>query len=113
MAIEHFWVFALAALLLNLTPGNDMLYVAARSTSQGIKAGIISSHPVPLKSAPSAGSHNLLGFSLVLCLPLQVDFKFRILDRETIPQSKIGDLKSKIGIPSWGLQCLVKRIKAS
>jgi len=43
MAIEHFWVFALAALLLYLTPGNDMLYVAARSTSQGIKAGIISS----------------------------------------------------------------------
>ena len=43
MNIEHFWVFALAALLLNLTPGNDMLYVAARSTSQGIKAGIISS----------------------------------------------------------------------
>ena len=43
MGIENFWVFALAALLLNLTPGNDMLYVAARSTSQGIKAGIISS----------------------------------------------------------------------
>ena len=43
MHIENFWVFALAALLLNLTPGNDMLYVAARSTSQGIKAGIISS----------------------------------------------------------------------
>ena len=29
--------------MLNLTPGNDMLYVAARSTSQGIRAGIISS----------------------------------------------------------------------
>ena len=43
MNIEHFWVFALAALMLNLTPGNDMLYVATRSTSQGIKAGIISS----------------------------------------------------------------------
>ena len=43
MNIENFWVFALAALILNLTPGNDMLYVAARSTSQGIKAGIISS----------------------------------------------------------------------
>ena len=43
MGIENFWVFALAALLLNLTPGNDMLYVAARSASQGIKAGIISS----------------------------------------------------------------------
>src|SRR4051812_422831 len=43
MGIEDFWVFALAALLLNLTPGNDMLYVAARSTSQGSKAGILSS----------------------------------------------------------------------
>jgi len=43
MGIENFWVFALAALLLNLTPGNDMLYVAARSTSQGSKAGILSS----------------------------------------------------------------------
>jgi threonine/homoserine/homoserine lactone efflux protein len=43
MNIEHFWVFAVAALMLNLTPGNDMLYVAARSGSQGTKAGIVSS----------------------------------------------------------------------
>lgn len=43
MIIENFWLFAVTALLLNLTPGNDMLYVAARSTSQGSKAGIISS----------------------------------------------------------------------
>jgi len=43
MDINNFWVFALAALLLNLTPGNDMLYVAGQSTSQGTKAGIISS----------------------------------------------------------------------
>ena len=43
MIVEHFWVFAFTALLLNLTPGNDMLYVMARSTSQGSKAGIISS----------------------------------------------------------------------
>ena len=41
--MDNFWIFAIAALLLNLTPGTDMLYVAARSTSQGIKAGIISS----------------------------------------------------------------------
>src|SRR5829696_4823159 len=27
--IENFWVFALTALMLNLTPGNDMLYVLA------------------------------------------------------------------------------------
>jgi len=43
MLVDNFCVFALAALMLNLTPGNDMLYVAARSTSQGVKAGIISS----------------------------------------------------------------------
>src|SRR4051794_30340718 len=42
MLVENFWMFALSAMMLNLTPGNDMLYVAARSTSQGIKAGIIS-----------------------------------------------------------------------
>ena len=42
MDIQNFWMFALAGLLLNLTPGNDMLYVATRSTGQGIKAGIIS-----------------------------------------------------------------------
>lgn len=40
--IENFWMFALSGLLLNLTPGNDMLYVIARSSGQGIRAGIIS-----------------------------------------------------------------------
>jgi threonine/homoserine/homoserine lactone efflux protein len=42
MDIQNFWVFALSCLILNLTPGNDMLYVASRSTGQGIKAGIVS-----------------------------------------------------------------------
>lgn len=42
MEIQNFWMFALTGLLLNLTPGNDMIYVASRSTGQGIKAGIIS-----------------------------------------------------------------------
>src|SRR5829696_4780441 len=41
--IENFWVFALTALMLNLTPVNDMLYVMARSSGQGVKAGIVSS----------------------------------------------------------------------
>jgi threonine/homoserine/homoserine lactone efflux protein len=35
-------IFAFASLMLNITPGNDMLYVATRSTSQGVKAGIVS-----------------------------------------------------------------------
>jgi threonine/homoserine/homoserine lactone efflux protein len=39
---QHLYLFFIASLLLNLTPGNDMLYVASRSVSQGIKAGILS-----------------------------------------------------------------------
>src|SRR2546430_13964601 len=35
-------VFMAAALALNLTPGPDMLYVAARSTGEGRRAGIVS-----------------------------------------------------------------------
>lgn len=42
MMPDHFWMFALTGLLLNLTPGNDMLYVMARSSGQGTKAGIVS-----------------------------------------------------------------------
>lgn len=43
MELHNFWLFALASLMLNITPGNDMLFVATRSTGQGIKAGIVSS----------------------------------------------------------------------
>jgi threonine/homoserine/homoserine lactone efflux protein len=39
---DEFLLFALASLMLNITPGNDMLYVASRSASQGIKAGVVS-----------------------------------------------------------------------
>lgn len=42
MDINNLWLFAITALMLNITPGNDMLYVATRSTSQGVKAGIVS-----------------------------------------------------------------------
>ncbi len=39
---QNIYLFFIASLLLNLTPGNDMLYVASRSISQGIKGGIVS-----------------------------------------------------------------------
>ena len=42
MDIHNFLLFAFASLMLNLTPGADMLYVATRSTAQGVKAGIVS-----------------------------------------------------------------------
>jgi threonine/homoserine/homoserine lactone efflux protein len=38
----HLLLFMSAALALNLTPGPDMLYVAARSTGEGRRAGIVS-----------------------------------------------------------------------
>ena len=40
---QNLYLFFVASLLLNLTPGNDMLYVASRSVSQGIRAGVVSS----------------------------------------------------------------------
>src|SRR6478736_7730096 len=42
IGINNFLLFALASLVLNITPGADMLYVATRSTSQGVKAGVVS-----------------------------------------------------------------------
>jgi len=42
MDIHNFLLFAFASLMLNITPGNDMMYVASRSAGQGTRAGIIS-----------------------------------------------------------------------
>jgi threonine/homoserine/homoserine lactone efflux protein len=39
---QNLYLFFIASLLLNLTPGNDMIYVASRSISQGTKAGVYS-----------------------------------------------------------------------
>ncbi len=39
---QNLYLFFIASLLLNLTPGNDMIFVASRSISQGTKAGIFS-----------------------------------------------------------------------
>ncbi|MFW5829142.1 MAG: LysE family translocator [Planctomycetota bacterium] len=40
--IQDFWTFLLAAVLLNLTPGQDSLYVIGRSLAQGRRAGYAS-----------------------------------------------------------------------
>lgn len=42
MEIQNFWMFAFATLMLNLTPGNDMIYVVTRSLGNGVRTGIIS-----------------------------------------------------------------------
>ena len=43
MSTQNFLTFAFTSFLLNITPGNDMIYVISRTLSQGMKAGIISS----------------------------------------------------------------------
>jgi len=40
--IENFYLFLSVSILINLSPGPDMIYTAARSLSQGAKAGIFS-----------------------------------------------------------------------
>jgi Putative threonine efflux protein len=40
--IIHFETFLLAGILLNLTPGNDTIFILAKSVGQGRKAGIVS-----------------------------------------------------------------------
>lgn len=40
--IENFYLFLSVSILINLSPGPDMLYTAARSLSQGTKAGLLS-----------------------------------------------------------------------
>lgn len=40
--LAHFLTFALATLILNLTPGPDMMYIIARSLGQGRRAGVVS-----------------------------------------------------------------------
>ena len=40
--VENFYLFLSVSILVNVSPGPDMLYTAARSLSQGTKAGIFS-----------------------------------------------------------------------
>ena len=42
LGIHDFWVFALAGLLLNLTPGPDTFYILGRTLAQGRRAGVAS-----------------------------------------------------------------------
>lgn len=41
LGTENLGVFVAAGLLLNITPGADMLFIAGRSAAQGAKAGIV------------------------------------------------------------------------
>ena len=65
VGIINFWPFLFAAVLLNLTPGTDTMYILGRSMAHGTRAGVLSALGI------STGSlvHTLAaasGLSLVL-----------------------------------------------
>jgi threonine/homoserine/homoserine lactone efflux protein len=63
--IEHYWVFLLSGLLLNITPGSDTLFIIGRTVSQGKTAGLLSVFGI----ITGAFAHTLLaalGLSAVL-----------------------------------------------
>ena len=40
LGTQHFWLFVVSGLLLNITPGQDTLYIVTRSVAQGRRAGL-------------------------------------------------------------------------
>ena len=69
--IIHFETFILAGLLLNLTPGNDTIFILSRSMAQGKKAGITSVFGI----ATGSLIHTLLaalGLSIIIAKSLLI-----------------------------------------
>src|SRR5215467_6365193 len=42
MGVSHLGLFVISGILLNLTPGQDTLYIVGRTMSQGRRAGLLS-----------------------------------------------------------------------
>jgi threonine/homoserine/homoserine lactone efflux protein len=42
LGTQHYWLFFVSGILLNLTPGQDTLYILGRSIAQGWRAGLLS-----------------------------------------------------------------------
>jgi threonine/homoserine/homoserine lactone efflux protein len=65
LGIQHYSVFILSGLILNVTPGNDTIYILGRTLSQGRIAGVVS----VLGIVSGALVHTLLaavGLSIIL-----------------------------------------------
>jgi RhtB (resistance to homoserine/threonine) family protein len=63
--IENYLVFIVSGIILNITPGNDTIYILSRSIAQGRKAGVIS----VLGIGTGALAHTImasLGLSVIL-----------------------------------------------
>jgi threonine/homoserine/homoserine lactone efflux protein len=66
-------LFMAAALALNVTPGPDMLYVAARSTSEGRRAGILSAFAIATGTLVHIASVALGLTALLAAVPVAYD----------------------------------------
>ncbi len=42
LGTQHLWLFVVSGLLLNITPGQDTLYIVGRTLAQGRRAGLLS-----------------------------------------------------------------------
>ncbi|HCH33456.1 MAG TPA: lysine transporter LysE [Oceanospirillaceae bacterium] len=43
LGTQDLWLFIVSGIALNLVPGQDFIFIASRSTSQGVRAGIVAS----------------------------------------------------------------------
>jgi threonine/homoserine/homoserine lactone efflux protein len=72
-SLEMLLVFLGAALALNLTPGPDMLYIAARSTGEGRAAGVVSAVGISLGILVHLAALALGLSALLAAVPLAYD----------------------------------------
>src|SRR5260221_13394507 len=72
-SVEMVLVFMAAALALNLTPGPDMLYVTARSVSDGRAAGVLSAFGIAAGTLVHIAALALRRAALLAAIPLAYD----------------------------------------
>src|SRR5579859_3193461 len=84
-SVEMVLVFMAAALALNLTPGPDMLYVTARSVSDGRAAGVLSAFGI------AAGTLvHIAGAIYLLVIGLQLSVRPRTASQmAALPRSRL------------------------
>ena len=55
MATEQLLLFVAAGLLLNLTPGPDVLYIVSQSLRAGVRAGVAAALGIRYRKLPAGG----------------------------------------------------------
>ncbi len=65
ISFDNFLLFAFTSFMLNITSGNDMIYVATRSINQGIKVGVISAIGIALGCLVHMTA-SIFGLSLII-----------------------------------------------